>query len=138
MRDKLSNLIEGLAPDAVDEATGNPLDNLINAMADQWVADVRAQHARYVAALTPLIELTDATADQTDVVAMHDRSVLSHQVLGLENALLRVVGHDPRDHRNPPERHRWRWRWLRFGRFRQDGAAAGRDYREDTEHGPFA
>jgi hypothetical protein len=133
-RQKLGKLIEGLAQGAVDEATGHPLDNLINAMADQWVADVYAQHARYVATLVPLMELTEATTEQTDVVVTHDRSVLSHQVLGLENALLRVVGHDPRDHRNPPERHRWRR--LRFGPSRRYETGGG--YREDGDYAPHA
>jgi hypothetical protein len=136
VRGKLNSLIEGLAPEGVDEATGHPLDNLINAMADQWVADVRAQHARYVATLAPMLELAEATTSQTDVVAMHDRSVLSHQVLGLENALLRMVGHDPNDHRDPSKRRRWRW--LRLGRFRRYGIVGHGDYREDGEHGPSA
>ncbi|HXL88739.1 MAG TPA: hypothetical protein VN969_07080 [Streptosporangiaceae bacterium] len=135
-REKLNSLIEGLAPEGVDEATGHPLDNLINAMADQWVADVRAQHARYVATLTPMMELAEATTSQTDVVVMHDRSILSHQVLGLESALLRMVGHDPKDHRDPSGRRR---RWFRFAGFRRlYGARRYASYPEGGDHVPSA
>jgi hypothetical protein len=98
-RREIESLVAGLAPGGVDEATGAPLDNLINALADQWLADVRAQHARYVARATPLLERVEASVGQTDVLAMHDHSVLAHKVLALETALLRMVGHDRSAHR---------------------------------------
>jgi hypothetical protein len=98
-RREIESFMAGLAPGSVDEATGGPLDNLINALADQWLADVRAQHARYVARVTPMLERAEASVGQTDVLAMHDHSVLAHKVLALESALLRMVGHDRRAHR---------------------------------------
>jgi hypothetical protein len=36
-----------LAPGAVDEALGHALDNIINAQADQWVAQVNSEFAQY-------------------------------------------------------------------------------------------
>ncbi len=91
-RREIEGLVSGLAPAAVDEATGGPLDNLINALADQWVADVRAQHARYVASVIPKLELTEAEGNQVEAMRSHDRSKLSHMIVAVESALLRLSG----------------------------------------------
>lgn len=91
-RRKIDELVSGLAPGAVDEATGHSLDNMINAWADQWVTDVCAQHAWYVARASLRQELSDAAARQVNDLAVHDRTILAHTVLAVESALLRLVG----------------------------------------------
>lgn len=91
-RRKIDELVSGLAPGAVDEATGHSLDNMINAWADQWVTDVCAQHAWYVARASLRQDLSDAAARQVNDLAAHDRTVLAHTVLAVESALLRLVG----------------------------------------------
>jgi hypothetical protein len=68
------------------------IDTLVGVLEDQWIADIRAQHARYVARVTPMLELAEASAAEADVNAIRDRSILSHKVLALESALLRLVG----------------------------------------------
>lgn len=106
-RAEIDSAVAGLMPGAVDEATGRPLDNMINAWADQWVSDIRAQHARYVAVTGPQQKIAVATLDKANLLAGRDRSVLSHKVLALESALLRMIGYDRaarrRDHDDPPE-----------------------------------
>ncbi|HUZ37905.1 MAG TPA: hypothetical protein VMV17_16410 [Streptosporangiaceae bacterium] len=93
-RAEIDSAVAGLMPGGVDEATGRPLDNMINAWADQWVSDVKAQHAQYAAITGANQKIAEATLDQVNVQAGHDRSVLSHKVLALESALLRIVGYD--------------------------------------------
>lgn len=89
---EIEKLVVGLAPGGVDEATGHSLDNLINAWADQWIAEVTAQHAWYVARTVPEQMLSEAMTSQVGVLLAHDRSVLGHTVVGVESALLRLVG----------------------------------------------
>ena len=91
-RGEIEQLVSGLAPGGVDEATGHSLDNLINAWADQWIADVTAQHAWYVARIVPEQTLSEATSGQVSAIALYDRNVLAHTVVAIESALLRLVG----------------------------------------------
>lgn len=96
-------VVEGLAaslpPGSMSDATGYLLDTLIDTLADQWIADIRAQHARYVARVTPILGLAEASAQEADVRVMRDRNILGHKVLALETALLRLAGRDRTDHR---------------------------------------
>ena len=43
-RETVRQLIDGLAPDAIDAGTGAVLDNLVNAWAGQWLARLDADH----------------------------------------------------------------------------------------------
>jgi hypothetical protein len=85
----VARLVQG-----VDEATGGPLDNLINSLADMWVADVRKEYANYVARVLPMLDVNEAAVQRAAVMTRHDHNVLSHMVVALESALLRLTGRD--------------------------------------------
>ena len=46
-RRQVAKMVEGMAPDAVDEATGDRLDNLVNTWEDQWLTGVQQEYASY-------------------------------------------------------------------------------------------
>ncbi|MEU5907870.1 hypothetical protein ABZ780_26295 [Micromonospora sp. NPDC047467] len=46
-RRDIDRYVDRLAPDAVDEGTGYALDNLINARADGWLAELAVHYAEY-------------------------------------------------------------------------------------------
>ena len=57
---------------SVDEAVGHPLDNLINAWADKWVADVEAEHALYLARVEAPLGTANTRLNELDVVRQQD------------------------------------------------------------------
>ncbi|MCP2250620.1 hypothetical protein [Lentzea aerocolonigenes] len=57
---------------SVDEAVGHPLDNLINAWADKWVADVEAEHALYLARAEAPLGTANTRLNELDVVREQD------------------------------------------------------------------
>jgi hypothetical protein len=90
-------VIERLAkepPGRLDEGGDRPLDGLIDALAAEWVADVREQHAHYVASVYPIVRAAEAEARRARKLAERDRHILAHKVMALESALVRMAGHD--------------------------------------------
>jgi hypothetical protein len=57
---------------SVDEAVGHPLDNLINAWADKWVADVEAEHALYLARAEAPLGTANTRLNELDVARQRD------------------------------------------------------------------
>ena len=95
----IEGLLAGLSSRGMANATDHLIGMLIDALADQWIADIRAQHARYIAHITPMLEQAEASAREADVRVTYDHSVLAHKTLALEAALLRLIGGDQMDRR---------------------------------------
>ncbi|ANZ38296.1 hypothetical protein BBK82_21740 [Lentzea guizhouensis] len=66
-RAEVERLAEGLRH-SVDEAVGHPLDNLINAWSDKWVADAEAEHATYLARVEAPLGAANTRLNELDVV----------------------------------------------------------------------
>ncbi len=98
-RREIEHLIRDMPPGHPGAPDGQSLDRLIDALADQWVADVRAQHAHYVAGVSPVLQAAEAHARRARAIAERDRSILPHKVMALESALFRIAGRDQRDRR---------------------------------------
>lgn len=47
VRREIDHYVDRLAPAAIDEGTGHALDNLINARADAWLAELAVWYAEY-------------------------------------------------------------------------------------------
>ncbi|GAA3300474.1 hypothetical protein Dvina_04260 [Dactylosporangium vinaceum] len=70
-RAELERMVGGLAPEAVDEATGHVLDNLINTWAERWIADLVSEHAAYRVAVERHLALADALLARQVVLSHH-------------------------------------------------------------------
>src|SRR5664280_2658642 len=86
-----------LSPDGVDEATGDPLDNLINALADEWTSEMGREFVAFRSEAS--IRLGEATAvvKQYEVLNSYDWHQLRQMELALESAVYRLGGRDPLD-----------------------------------------
>jgi hypothetical protein len=87
-RREIEHLLRDLPP-------GHP-DHLIGALADRWVADVRAQHAHYLTSVNPIIQAAEADARRARAVAIREKGILDHKRMALDSALLRIAGRDQR------------------------------------------
>jgi len=97
MRAMVDKYTAALAPRAVDEATGGPLDNLINAMAEHWLADLDVEYAEYRVAAGLRLGRTTAWLDQQQVLLGHDLRHRRQTELVLEAVLHRLAVPDPDD-----------------------------------------
>lgn len=80
---------------SVDEAIGHPLDNMINAWEDKWVAEVEAEHATYLADLeTPLGE-AGTRLNELDVAREQDTRRLDETDQARTAAVTALGGEKP-------------------------------------------
>jgi len=98
-RREIERLVNELPPDRIDEAGGYSPDHVIDALEAKWVAEVREQYAHYLASVTPVLRAAEANAKRARAREARDRSLLSHKVMALNSALLRMAGHDQGNHR---------------------------------------
>src|SRR6266487_3021348 len=56
--------VSRLGAESVDEATGHPLDNLINAQGDEWERKLHQQYLAYLPAAQYRLEQASAIVDQ--------------------------------------------------------------------------
>ncbi|WP_188191200.1 hypothetical protein [Nonomuraea sp. SYSU D8015] len=88
---EITRLVEELAPGGVDEATGHPLDNLINSTAARWEQEVQAEYAAYHAEATALVGVADAAVAECRLAEADDRERLADVRLALDAASSRLV-----------------------------------------------
>jgi hypothetical protein len=98
-RREIEHLLRDVPPGHLGDLNGESPNRLIDALASQWVADIRAQHGRYLVSANPVIQAAEADARRARAIAMRDRSILSHKIVALESALLRIAGRDQWDQR---------------------------------------
>ncbi|MDH2430329.1 hypothetical protein [Sphaerisporangium sp. TRM90804] len=87
----IEQYVARLMPEAVDEATGYPLDNLINAMADLWLLDVDEQYSRFRSEATLRLGEAQAVSEQYSVLHSYDRRRLDEVERALETVLSQVT-----------------------------------------------
>ncbi|MBB5112525.1 hypothetical protein ACWIF8_02025 [Micromonospora chalcea] len=59
-RREIDRYVDRLAPEAIDECTGHALDNLINARADAWLAELAVHYAEYQVDVERYLAAADA------------------------------------------------------------------------------
>jgi hypothetical protein len=85
-----------LGAESVDEATGHPLDNMINAQGDEWDRKLRQQHLlTFVPAAEQRLKQAKAVVDQYQQLRDADLTRLQVSEMALETALLALTGHEP-------------------------------------------
>lgn len=83
-----------LCPDGVDEATGHPLDNLVNALTDMWISDVRMQYAAFMSRAAYRLGQAGAVAGQYETLHDHDRYRVQRLQLAMESTMYLICGDD--------------------------------------------
>lgn len=85
-RRQVAKMVEGMAPDAVDEATGDRLDNLVNTWEDQWLTGVQQEYASYREQAGKLAGEEAAILAQLDPIRAGDRDELAKAKARLDEA----------------------------------------------------
>lgn len=80
---------------SVDEAVGHPLDNLINAWADKWVADVEAEHALYLARAEAPLGTANTRLNELDLAKEQDTKRLGETDDARAAAVSALEGDEP-------------------------------------------
>lgn len=96
--ERLERILAGvstLSADSVDEATGYPLDNLVNAQGNEWHHKLEQQHLNYEAAAGRRLSEAWATVEQYEQLREEDLVKLYHAEIAVETALLALSGHEP-------------------------------------------
>jgi len=94
-RREIEHIVAGLAPHAVDEATGHILDGLIDRWADRWAGDVDLQFAAYQAGAAYRADGAAASLAQHHVLRGHDQRRLAQSEFVLAAALADATGRAP-------------------------------------------
>ncbi|WP_158846637.1 hypothetical protein [Saccharothrix deserti] len=81
--------------EAVDEASGHPLDNTVNTWTDQWISAVRAEHAQYSVAVEKPIGAANARLAELDREKERDARSLAEAATARDTAA-RWLGGDGR------------------------------------------
>jgi len=105
--------VSKLGSESVDEATGHPLDNLINAQGDEWRQKLRQQFLAYRAAANSNLGRANALVEQYQHLREDDLVSLRSAEIAVETALLALSGQEPEpggsEHsRRPPKPGWWR------------------------------
>lgn len=96
--DRVSQILNGvsrLGPESVDEATGYPLDNWVNAQGDEWERRLRQQHQVFRAGAQYRLRQAEAIVEQNQQLHEEDLVRLSNAEIAVETALLALSGHEP-------------------------------------------
>jgi hypothetical protein len=84
--------VSQLGPESVDEATGHPLDNLINAQGDEWRRKLRQQYHAYRPAAYYRLRQANAIVEQYQQLREDDLMRLRSAEIAVETALLALSG----------------------------------------------
>src|SRR5579863_4700833 len=84
-----------LGGESFDEATGHPLDNLINFQGDEWRHRVRQQYLAYQPVAHQRLREADAIVDQFQHLHDHEATKLRSAEIAVETALLSLSGVEP-------------------------------------------
>lgn len=84
-----------LGAESVDEGTGHPLDNLINAQGDEWEYLLNQQHLAYVPAADRRLGQARSVVAQYRQLHEQDQVGLRNAEIALETALLALSGREP-------------------------------------------
>src|SRR5947209_20176300 len=87
--------VSRLGAESVDEATGHPLDNWVNAQGDEWERKLRQQHLLYGPDAQYRLRQADAVEDQYRELHEEDLVRLSNAEIALETAILALSGREP-------------------------------------------
>jgi hypothetical protein len=96
--ERLAEILRGvttLGPDSVDEATGHPLDNLVNAQGDEWEYRLRQQYLAYRAAAGRYLGGAWAIVEQYRQVHEQDQARLRDTEVAVEAGLAALSGLEP-------------------------------------------
>ncbi len=95
---RFSQILSGvsrLGPESVDEATGYPLDNWVNAQGDEWERRLRQQHQVFRVRAQYRLRQAEAIVEQYQQLHEEDLVRLSNAEIAVETALLALSGHEP-------------------------------------------
>jgi len=87
--------VSQLGADSFDEATGYPLDNLINAQGEEWRRRLRQQYLRYRPIAHERLRQANAIVEQYRHLNNNDLMKLRSAEIAVETALLALSGHEP-------------------------------------------
>lgn len=88
---EVTRLVDALTPDAIDEATGHVLDNLINHWASKWIADVTAEYAQYRGRVGYAVDRAFKLVDKLRVLRRRDDRGLQEAELARDAAIARLA-----------------------------------------------
>ena len=84
--------VSSLGPDSVDEATGHPLDNLVNAHSDDWQRRLDQQYHAYQASARGRLRQAYAIVEQCQHLRDLDLKRLEATEIAVEEAMLSLSG----------------------------------------------
>lgn len=84
-----------LGPESVDEATGHPLDNLVNAASADWQRRLDQQHQEYLARAKSRRREAIAIVEQYRHLGNHDLKRLQAAETAVEESMLSLSGEPP-------------------------------------------
>jgi hypothetical protein len=87
--------VNTLGRESVDEATGHPLDNLVNAHSDDWQRRLAQQYRAYYAAAQSRVRQSMALAEQYRHLWEQDQKRLEAAEIAVEHAMLSLSGEPP-------------------------------------------
>jgi hypothetical protein len=101
---RIQRILDGvstLGPESVDEATGHPLDNLINAEGDSWARKLNQQYLAYLPMAQRRLGQAHAIEEQYEQLHEQDLQRLHTAEIALETALQALGGREPEPEVNP-------------------------------------
>jgi hypothetical protein len=87
--------VSRLGPDSVDEGTGHPLDNLVNAHSDDWQRRLDQQYQAYMAMARSRRRQAMALVEQYRRLGNHDLKRLEATETAVEESMLALSGEPP-------------------------------------------
>jgi hypothetical protein len=121
--------VSQLGPDSFDEATGHPLDNMINGQAEEWRRNLRQQYLHYRPLAYEHLARADSVVEQYRHLRDNDLMKLRAAEIAVETAMLALTGRehnaDTGYERTNGHRHGNGWRTRQYGTARGASQAAG-------------
>ncbi|MGO9081153.1 MAG: hypothetical protein ACLQDY_19290 [Streptosporangiaceae bacterium] len=93
--------VSTLGPESVDEATGHPLDNLINAQGDSWARKLNQQYLAYLPIAQNRLGQAHAIVKQYEQLHEQDLVRLHSAEIAVETALQALGGREPEPGTSP-------------------------------------
>jgi hypothetical protein len=87
--------VSQLGPDSFDEATGYPLDNMINAQAEEWRRNLRQQYLHYRPLAYEHLQRAESVVRQYQHHRDDDLMNLRAAEIAVESAMLALSGREP-------------------------------------------
>jgi hypothetical protein len=102
-RAQIDAYVAGLFPYAIDEATGDTLDKLIDHLAERWLRQVDIEYERFKAEAKARLGEARAALAQQRVLDLHDRRRLAELRLLHDEIRAQAGGEDPPSGRAPDD-----------------------------------